>query len=175
VANSFSRTSPGKDRTPKRSAGADALRLLARRPLTTSELQERLKRLGHTEADIEATVTKLSNDGYLDDGALSLNYIVTRAERKYHGQSRLIRELEQRGVKRSLAQQAWLQAVDNGDVEPDVLLVRAVERQLDRHGSPLDVRRYRRVYNALLRAGFDASRIIAELKSHRLDEHPDPR
>jgi regulatory protein len=173
VAEFTSRNTLGKERTPQRSAAADALRLLARRPHTLTEMRQRLERLGHTEPDVATAVAKLSHDGYLDDGALALNYIVTRAVRKCQGHSRLIRELEQRGVKRAVAEQAWHEAVESGDVQPDELLVRAVQRQLDRHGTELDVRRYRRVYNALLRAGFDASRVIVALKSHRLHDYPD--
>ena len=78
MAEFTSRDKLGKQCTPQRSAGADALRLLARRPNTLTEMRQRLERLGHTEPDIATAVAKLSHDGYLDDCALALNYIETQ-------------------------------------------------------------------------------------------------
>ncbi|HKQ59697.1 MAG TPA: hypothetical protein VJS92_00350, partial [Candidatus Polarisedimenticolaceae bacterium] len=56
-------------------------------------------------------------------------------------------------------------AVAQGELAEDQPLRQAVGRRLAAGG--LDRRAYRRVYNALLRAGFEAERIRAELEPHR--------
>ena len=52
-------------------------------------------------------------------------------------------------------------------LEPDELLARQVRRRVDGCGGRIDRRDYRRVYNALFRAGHDADRITAALAPYR--------
>jgi SOS response regulatory protein OraA/RecX len=82
------------------------------------------------------------------------------------GKVRLLRELERRGVDREVAERAYLRAVDDGDLDPDSLLREAVKARLKRERD-LDAGALRRVYNALLRAGFPAAGLYAELKRQR--------
>lgn len=148
-------------------AQAEGLRLLAARPLSVAELRQRLAGRGHQAEDVELAITRLTQLGYLDDAELARHYIVTRGQRLGHGQLRLIRELERRGVDRVTADEAWRRAVDDGEFDPQAILQREVRRHVERHGGVLDRRAYRRVYNALFRAGFEASQLAAELESHR--------
>ena len=114
-------------------------------------------------------VETLRRRGYLGDAELAMQYVVARATRLGHGPLRLQRDLEQRGIDASVAQRAWQQAVEQGDVDPETLLGRAVERRLG--GSALQgPGNYRRVYNALIRAGFDPHDVRAALAPHRAFE-----
>jgi regulatory protein len=139
-----------------------ALRWLARRPLTEAEIRRRLAGRGIAPAEVERTLGELIAAGLIDDEALAADYIVLRSRRLRLGKERLLRDLRRRGVDADVAQRAYRAAVDDGDVEPDALLREAVARRLARESRPTDAAR-RRVYNALLRAGFSAAELNAEL------------
>ncbi len=149
----------------ERGAAADAYRMLARRPLTERELRTRLAGRGHTDGEIETALERLRADGYLSDEQLALDYIVARAERLGHGRLRLLRDLQTRGVDERLAEAAWRRAVEQGDVDSDALLGRAIARRVGT--GALDRRAYVRVYNALLRAGFEPDALRSGLAPHR--------
>lgn len=145
----------------------DAVRSLSRRPLTCVEIRKRLARRGHDPDAIEATVAQLKESGLLDDKALSVEYIVLRAARLGHGRSRLLRDLERRGVESAIYEQAWRTVIDDEDIDPDEILLRQVTQQVERAGGSLEPRNYRRVYNALLRSGHDAGSIVRALRPYR--------
>jgi len=144
-----------------------ALPFLARKPLTAAELRSALSRAGVAEESVAQAVDRLSADGYLDDRKLALHYILARTERLGHGPRRLLRELEQRGVERLVAQDAWNEAVEEHGLQEERLLRREVRRKVERCGGKLDPPDFRRVYNALLRAGFEPYAIRSELDSYR--------
>lgn len=145
---------------------ADARRLVARRPRTAAEVRAALADAGHGAAAVEAALERLTDDGALDDEGLALHWIIVRSERLGHGPRRLTAELERRGVAAAVAERAWDRAVREGHVDPADMLQRAVARRLA--GEPeLDDRARRRVYNALLRAGFEADAIRSELDAQR--------
>ena len=139
-----------------------ALRWLARRPLTEAELRGRFADKGFSDNEIERSVRQLIDEGLIDDTALASDYIVLRSRRMHVGRERLLRELKRRGVDGAVADHAWREVVDNGELDPEVLLRDAVTRRLRREGEPTAAAR-RRVYNALLRAGFPAAELYAEV------------
>jgi regulatory protein len=149
-----------------------ALKELARRPLTRAELISRLRTAGHDGTVLDEALERLEAMGYVDDLALSLDYIVARADRLGHSRHKLLLDLERRGVDRGVARNAWNRALDQGDVRPMEILRRRVSKELARSGGALDRKAYRRVYNALLRAGFDAASVVEELSQHRSDDPP---
>jgi len=143
-----------------------ALGWLARRPLTRAEMRKRLAAKGFGVEEIERTVAELVDERLLDDEALALDFIVLRSARLRLGKGRLLRELGRRGVDEGVAERAYLQAVESGDLDPESLLRDAVAARLKRERD-LDATALRRVYNALLRAGFPAAGLYAELKRQR--------
>lgn len=152
---------------PREAAGTAALRLLSRRPRTVLELRHALAEGGHDTGEIDAALDALLDEGKLDDGELALHYILVRTDRLGHGRDRLLRELEARGVDEDVAGKAWQSAVDEYGVDPARLLARQAQRQLNRCGGRLGPAAYRRVYNALLRAGFGAYDVRKELEPYR--------
>jgi regulatory protein len=144
-----------------------ALPFLARKPLTSVELRNALARAGLPDDAVARAIARLRDDGYLDDRKLALHYILARTERLGHGPGRLLRELEKRGVERQVAQAAWNEAVEEHGLLEEKLLQREVRRKLQRCGGKLDLRNFRRVYNALLRAGFEPYAIRSELDPFR--------
>lgn len=160
----------GKRRTaaPGEDARERAARRLASRPRTETELRALLASDGFPADEIDRAVRWAREAGHLDDGALAERWIVTRAYRGGYGRARLIAELLSRGVERAVAEAAWRRAVDEGEVVPEAVLERALEKKVASLGGRLDDRGAARVYNALLRAGFDASDVRAALESRRL-------
>jgi regulatory protein len=140
-----------------------ALRLLERRPRTVSELNALLLERDHPAEAVGEALRRLADAGYLDDGDLALHFILARAPRLGHGPERLLRELEQRGVDPATAREAWRRALLEGGLREEELVREAVRRRVARQPGALDRRAYRRVYNALRRAGFGAHAIRAEL------------
>ena len=158
------------DRRPRRTgdgAREVALRLLGRRPLSAEELRLKLEQRGFAGGESLDAVRHLESEGWLDDHALALHYIVVRAERLGHGRERLVRELIERGVARETVERAWNEALEQGGLDPDRLLARQAALRLEREGGRLDPRAYRRVYNSLLRAGFEACSIRTQLEPYR--------
>ena len=93
-----------------------------------------------------------------------------RAPRLGHGRRRLLLDLRERGVDEAVAEAAWREAVDGGDLDPSELLRRKLERQLQGTPRIATDRDYARVYNALRRAGFDEEAIRTELEPYRRDD-----
>jgi SOS response regulatory protein OraA/RecX len=90
-------------------------------------------------------------------------------ERKGHGPARLSRDLESRGVDAGLIASVLQEGIANGDLNPDQVLERVIQKKAP--GSGLTPREHRRLYNALLRAGFESMAIRRHLD--RYDQDPD--
>ena len=155
---------------------ADLVRLLARRPATRADGAQALRRKGHAEEAIERTLDHAVERGFIDDAKLAYDFIVARTARLGRGRDRLVAELEARGVERATAAAAWTRAAEAGDLDEDDALRRAVRRRIAAGGSLTDERRYARVYNALLRDGFDRDAVETALEPHRavLDRSVEP-
>jgi len=164
---------------PDRGALAEAVRMLARRPLTRAEVRTRLHDRGYPEPDIEEALARLDSIGAVDDAALARHWVEVRSARKGHGARRLIRDLEARGVDPGIAQRALVEAVEGDGVDLDAVLRREAGKRVRALGARRDRRAYARVYTALLRAGFEPGEIHEALTTHfsgsgePQDGHPD--
>jgi regulatory protein len=148
--------------SPER-AFEDGLRLLARRPLTEAELCRGLAALGHAERSVKEACRRLRSSGYIDDLELAVDFILTRSRRLGHGPSRLLDELVRRGVARPVAESALGRVVERGELDPREQLREQIRRRRRGRVGRLAPGEYARVYNALLRAGFEADAVRQEL------------
>jgi regulatory protein len=155
-----------------RDALQHALNLLARRPLTEFELRRALESDGRSPAEIDTACRHLHRDGYLDDRELAQDFIRTRSQRLGHGPGRLLEDLRRRGIPRNTSEAALAMVVASGDVDP-VEVLRSQIRRRTGGASSLDRRAFARVYNALLRAGFNEDMVRQELERY-LDERIPP-
>ena len=144
-----------------------ALGWLGHRPHTAAELRKRLAEHGLDPGEIDETLAGLARQGQVDDRRLALFYLLTRSGRLGHGPARLAKELEERGVAAETIRDAWEEAVRDHGLDPVRLLDRALAKRLP--GGRIDRTAARRVYNALLRAGFEAHAVRQALIT-RLDE-----
>jgi len=141
----------------------EGIRLLSRRSLTRREVVSRLKERGHGDDDVEDAVSRLIALSAIDDRALARNWIASQAAGRGRGRERAMAELSARGVDEAVAASAWSEAVEDGAIDADVLVARAVRRRLGDPPGRGDVSRLARVYNALLYEGFEPAQVEAAL------------
>lgn len=141
-----------------------ALRLLAHRPRSGSELRQRLAQRDVPGPVIEATVSWLSERGYLDDRAFAESFVRDRLRLRPRGRSGLVRELRGRGVDPAVAEAATDAVLSDEGVKEGELAT-AAARSWARRNGPLvrnavedaegRQRARRRLYGHLARRGFD--------------------
>ena len=137
-------------------AVATAMQYIVARPRTAHEVRQKLERSGVTAATAEAAIAQLRRRGLLDDVAYSRAYVRSRLTHRGYGPQRLRRELQQRGVRRALVEEAVTQTLDIEDI-----LVTARQQvtkrwhRLAREADP--ARRRQKVYDFLRRRGFAAA------------------
>ena len=156
-------------REPKRlAAGAlyeYAVRSLARRSLTLSELRSRLARRAARESSVGEVIERLRSAGYIDDARLAESYAFFRREYEGFGQQRVLRELRKRGVDSELAEQTV--ATSYQDADEASLIRRQLQRKLgqDFQEHPIeDPKKVLSLYRALVRAGFSSDKIVEALQ-----------
>ncbi len=141
------------------SAYQTAVRLLARRELSTGQLRDRLAQRELPPSEIEAAITRLTRERAVDDARTALAYARRAAEVKLRGQSRARREIEALGIDPATARRAVAEVFD--EVDEESVLERAIAKRLD--GPIRDRAQLRRLYQALLRQGFPPDRVAAAL------------
>lgn len=146
--------------------------LLAARSRSRHELQERLLKKGFSPDQVDAALTKLANEGYLDDGAFAVNWARGKLSAKPVGRARLRRELRAKGIAEGLIAQAIEVAYQEADELALALL--SVERKLPSlRGFDLATKR-RKLVAFLERRGFspELTRRAIEEKLGKGDEDP---
>ncbi len=141
----------------------DGVRLLSRRSLTRHEVVSRLHQRGHGVDEVEEAVARLVAQSAIDDRALARHWIASQAAGRGRGRERALAELAARGVDEALAASAWQEAVEDGAIDGDALLSRAVRRRLGVPPGRADRGRLARVYNALFHEGFGQGEVEAAL------------
>ncbi|GAC1302644.1 MAG: hypothetical protein NVS2B3_06670 [Vulcanimicrobiaceae bacterium] len=140
---------------PTTKARVVALRLLAQRRLTESQLWARLERRGYLEEDVREAVASCKRDGFIDDHLFAQLFIDGRM--KAVGDARLVAELVKRGIDRDAAKAS----VSSAERLESERLDLAIEK-LFRTRSSLNLPNAAR---ALERLGFPASAIYRQLRS----------
>ena len=141
-----------------------ALTLLARRELSEAQVRQRLSRRGFAPDDIDSTVTRLRQDGSLDDARVAAAIARSQLSIKKRGARRVRREIEAAGIAPSLAERAVAEVY--GEVDADALMAAAIDRKLGTRRLD-DDREMARLYRYLVAQGFDADRAIAALRVRR--------
>lgn len=136
-----------------------ALRLLAGRDLSTSQLRQRLLRRGLPADEIERTLDRLTRAGVLDDARTALAHARRTVQVKLRGRQRARRELESLGIDPPVLERALAAVFD--EVDEAAVLERAIAK---RAGGPMRTRaELRRLHQALVRQGFPRDEVTAAL------------
>ena len=138
-----------------------ALKLIARRDLSTAQVRDRLAKRQFSTHDIESAIALLTNSQALDDTRAALSYARRSANVKFRGKLRTRQELLARGIDLSAANHAVAEVFD--EVGERVVLERAIRKRLD--GTIRSRAQFRRLYKALLRQGFPPEEVARALIS----------
>jgi regulatory protein len=143
-----------------------ALNILATRSCSEGQLRERLSAKGWAEGRlIEDCIRQLKELGYVNDERFAQGYASYRIGLKPLGRARLARELALRKLSRSSIDGA-LDAVFD-EVPEETLIDRAIARRLRTHGRPADRAAAKRLFDHLVRLGFEYDLIVRKLNGLR--------
>ena len=107
------RASRNEDERAKPTAKALAIRWLARRDLSRTELSQRLRRRGIEEPEIERALDELAALGYLSDARYASAVVAQRKGR--YGKRAIVHALAARGIAGDDATNALSQLADNDE------------------------------------------------------------
>ena len=142
---------------------ARALRLLALRPRSRGELRQKLlEKNPGSESIIGQVIARLEELGYLNDAQLAADYAQTRVELRPVGRRRLKNELR----KRMIAEDLIDRTLDDVYTEQTqtTMMDRAVQRWIRRRGHPHTRAELKKLYDYLLRLGFEPSQARERLQ-----------
>jgi len=136
-----------------------ALRLLARRELSTDQLRARLSRRGIPSADLEDAIARLTAARALDDTRTAMTYARRAVLVQLRGRRRVTQELTAIGLDTADIRHALTSVFD--EVDEGTILVRALNKRLQ--GRLQTRAQFRRLYQALLRQGFEPDQVAQTL------------
>ena len=144
---------------------AYALRLLAGRAHSQGELREKLRRRAARAAAVDEALGRLKEDGYLDDRKFAEGFAAARLANTKLGRGRVVRDLRQRRVAPSLAEQTVRQVYQNVDEEALIEdWVRRKYRFTPAENLFREDKDMAAAYRRLLHAGFRPGDILRVLK-----------
>ena len=147
-----------------------AVGALARRMRSVAELKrllrQRLREGNASEAMVEAVITRLKEQKYLNDTAYAAAYSSYRKENEKFGRMRVISDLKARGVHSDIISKTVGAAYGGADEEK---LARAFLRR-KRLQKPVDAKGAARIFRTLLRAGYTSRTIMRILKQWDVDD-----
>ena len=149
-----------------------ALKCLTVRAHSTGDLREKLRRRAERVEDIDETLSRLKQSGYLDDKRYAESFATSRLSGEKFGRTRVIHDLRQRRVAPALAEKTVEKVYQ--DVDEVALIedwIRRKYRMAAREGLFADQKDLAAAYRRMLRAGFRTGEILKVLK--RFAKNPD--
>lgn len=135
-----------------------ALRLLAQRPRTESELRTRLARKGFPPEVTESCLAPLREKGLVNDSLFADVFSRDRIRFRPRGRRRVVQELRSRGVEAASAEDAVKAAMVDAEVDDLALARAAAEKWRPRVGEEPE-RARRRLAAFLSRRGFGSEEV----------------
>lgn len=126
-------------------------------------MNRHLQSKGYRPKEIEETLARLEELGYLDDARQAEAFATRVAAERCWGPRRVCQELARRGVSREIIEGALAGAEEEG-AAPSGNLDRALARQLRQRGRPADRRERDRLRAAMIRRGFEPGEIDRALE-----------
>ena len=106
-----------------------ALELLSFRARSESELEDRLRRSGHSPSAATSALERCRELGYVDDHAFAVAHVRDRLRLRPKGRRALRSELYRKGVDRDLAEAAIEQAFEEAKLDESGLARRLATRR----------------------------------------------
>ena len=144
-----------------------ALRVLALRDHSETELRRKLKQKGYDEAGVEGILARLKELGYLDDARFARSFAESAIRNGRGYGARLKLELSRRGVAGSIIQGTLAELGEEfGEAQ---VLSRTIERRYPGFDpQQASEKEKRKVVAYLQRKGFTLSAILAGLNIHSI-------
>lgn len=152
-------TSKGSDAPTAEDAYLRGVHLLARRDHSIAELLGKLKAKGFPAEAAEEAIRRLCRQGFLDDTKFAARWVESALRNGRGYGTRLLLELQRKGVSRETARQAIAEAASE-NLAAQVLSTIAARRFSAFNPSVATPKERQRVYNYLQRRGFSLSAII---------------
>lgn len=138
-----------RDRTMNR-----AIRLLAAKARSEKELRERLLEKDWTTAEIVSSVIeRLKEYRYIDDEKFATDLALSRIRQRPQGRIRLRQTLTQKSLEKNVVDSALTKAFE--EIPEDQLIDAAIETRIRSKGEPVTFSEKKKLYDFLLRRGFD--------------------
>jgi len=145
-----------------------AIKLLAAKPRSVTELRERLlQRKGTTEAVVEAVIARLREYGYLNDERLAFSYASYKVKQKPLGRRRLERDLKFKKIDSGVANEA-LEMVF-AETPEEQLIDQAIAKRIRIRGKPKNRAEAKSLFEHLLRRGFEFELVSNKVRSLATD------
>ncbi|MGA2590221.1 MAG: regulatory protein RecX [Bryobacteraceae bacterium] len=163
-----------KERKPARLEAAAlweyALKVLAGRAHSTGELREKLRRKAERAGDVDPTIARLKEYGYLNDRKFAEGFAAARLENEGLGRTRVLADLSRRRVAPAVAQQTVgkvYESIDEEALAED--FVRRKFRLAPKENLFQSEKDLAAAYRRLMRAGFRSATALAVLKKFARD------
>jgi len=140
-----------------------ALRALMRRAHSVHEMRLALERRAQDKSAVRRVLQRLKEEKLLDDARYARQFARYRTESRRQGRYRIARDLRARGVPDRQIEAALEDAL--AETDEAALVRQRLARRLKSLGGELDQRKLASLYRSLLRAGFSADVIRAELRA----------
>lgn len=144
------------------SAFDTAVYLLTFKNRTIKEITDKLKDKGYSEAEIDKTVNKLIEYGFVDDENYTLLYIKSNLDKK--GEKLISRELEQKGIDRDLIKDK-IEELEISEMEEEKIETIFNKRFLNMNLD--DIKTRNKIFSFFLRRGFAYEKISKIVKNHK--------
>lgn len=148
-----------------------AIKILMRRAHSVSEMKKALIRRTADEGLIKKVISRLKQNGYIDDARYAKQFARQRTELRKQGKFRVARELRARGVPDHHIEAALEEAAK--DTDEAAVIRQRIERKLKLFRGEIDDRKIASLYRSLLRLGFPADLIRRELRAATREDVPD--
>ena len=150
-----------------------AAKLLAAKQRSVEGLRERLLAgRGATKTNVEEVIARLREYGYLDDAKFAQSYASLRLRERPIGRRLLQRDLSLKKVDKQAAESALDEVFESSP--EDQLIDRAIAKRVRLRGKPKTREDAKKLFDHLLRQGFDFELVSEKVRSLRKSESDDP-
>ncbi len=139
-----------------------ALRRLGRRDHSVDEMRKALRRAGFETEDIEAALSRLASEGYLDDAKFAKGFARSRMTHRGQGRQRIRQALFQRGIDKEVAEGGLSEALS--EVSEEEILDRLAKSYWNRKQRLEPRRRLASLRAFLFRRGFTGDVVTPKLR-----------
>jgi regulatory protein len=156
-----------------------SLKLLGGRAQSIGEVRQKLSRRAEHEPDVDTTLEKLREYGYLNDARFAENYATYRKDNEGFGRMRVLRDLQQRRVAPKVADTAIQQVFQGTDeIEQIEAFLQRKYRNQNLGEMLQDQKKLQSLYRRLRYAGFSSGATVKVLKRYaseaeHIEEEPE--